>query len=76
MLILLLFISTTASPDMEKTLLKFLDNTTREHVSKTKELTIDFRKKGIKTHTPVHISDAKVQQVIFFRKPIGSVCRF
>ncbi len=36
-------------------------------VSKTKELVTDFRKKERKTHTPVYISGAEVEQVNSFR---------
>ncbi len=37
------------------------------NVSKTTEPIIDFRKKEMKTHTPVNISGAKVEQVNSFR---------
>ncbi len=36
------------------------------NVSKTKELIVDFRKKEAKTHKPVFINEAEVEQVSFF----------
>ena len=37
------------------------------NVNKTKRLIVDFRKKKAKTHTPVYISGAEVEQVNSFR---------
>ncbi len=37
------------------------------NVSKTKELIVDFRKKEAKTHNPVYINGAEVEQVSSFK---------
>ncbi len=41
----------------------YTENNILFNISKTKELIIDFRKKEIKTHTPVYINGAEVMQV-------------
>ena len=39
------------------------ENNVLINVSKTKELSVDFRKKEAKTHLPVYISGAEIEQV-------------
>ena len=43
------------------------ENNVLVSVNKTKELIVDFRKKEAKTHTPVYISGAKMEQVNSFK---------
>ncbi len=45
----------------------YTENNLLLNISKTKELIIDFRKKEEKTHTPVYVSGAEVEQVNSFR---------